>query len=219
IVVHDHTSGVRTVPRGAKRLVKQLTRRCLPMLADDVIAVSDYVARRQVEVNLVPRSRIHRIWNSVPLRPDDARARTRLRESFGIAPDRPVVACSCRAVPEKGVHHLLVAFDRVHATWPASRPRPVLLYFGDGPFMPQLAAIRERLDSKEHIIFAGFRADADTLTAGADLCVVPSVWQDAFPRAALEPMAQGIPVVATRTGGIPEAVIDGETGLLVPPGD
>src|SRR5690606_38111854 len=47
IVIHDHTSGVRTVPRGAKRLVKQLTRGVRPMLADDVIVVSDYGARRQ----------------------------------------------------------------------------------------------------------------------------------------------------------------------------
>jgi glycosyltransferase involved in cell wall biosynthesis len=95
----------------------------------------------------------------------------------------------------------------------------VLLYFGDGPFMPQLAAIRERLDSKEHIIFAGFRADADTLTAGADLCVVPSTWAEAFGLAALEPMAHGIPVIASNAGGLPEVVVDGETGLLVPPGD
>ena len=61
--------------------------------------------------------------------------------------------------------------------------------------------------------------DVGVLLDAADLCVVPSVWQEAFGLAVVEPMARGKPVVATNVGGIPEIILHGVTGLLVPPGD
>src|SRR5690606_33553846 len=64
-----------------------------------------------------------------------------------------------------------------------------------------------------------YRSGVAELLGGADLCVVPSTWGEAFGLAALEPAARGIAVVATRVGGIPEVVADGVTGILVPPAD
>jgi glycosyltransferase involved in cell wall biosynthesis len=65
----------------------------------------------------------------------------------------------------------------------------------------------------------GYRADREVLLEAADICVVPSVWEEAFGLAAVEAMARGKPVVATSVGGIPEIVRPGVTGLLVRPGD
>jgi glycosyltransferase involved in cell wall biosynthesis len=219
IVVHDHTSGERAVPRGVRRFAKRLRVRIPGMLADTVIGVSDFVARRKVEVDLVPPGRVHRLWNSIPAPLPDPGARRRLRAVFGLHPERPVIVCACRAAAEKGVVHLLRAFEALQRSDGPAGGRPTLLYMGTGPALTELQAVRETLSCSEDVIFAGYRADARELLEGADVCVVPSVWQEAFGLAALEPMARGVPVVASRVGGIPEVVVDGETGILVPPGD
>jgi glycosyltransferase involved in cell wall biosynthesis len=217
IVVHDHTSGARTRPRGAKRMMKLLTRRLPGMLADEVIGVSDFVARRKVEVDLVPAKRVRRIWNSLEIPPRSPGAARQLRATFGLPAERPVVVCACRATPEKGVVHLLRAFERVCS--PDDPRRPALVYMGSGPALDEILAVRDSLACRGDIFCPGYRDDAADLVAGADLCVVPSVWEEAFGLAVLEPMARGVPVIASRAGGIPEVVEDGETGLLVPPGD
>lgn len=218
IVVHDHTSGARTVPRGPKRWLKRARQRLPGTLADRVVGVSDYVARRKIEVDLVPAGRVQRIWNSVPI-PSRAPSRShRLHEAFGIRAQRPVIACACRAAPEKGVHHLLRAFDRLVSVGSGSG-RPVLVFIGDGPALDDLGALRATLSARQDIVLTGYREEAGELLGDADLCVVPSVWEEAFGLAALEPMARGVPVIASRVGGIPEVVVDGQTGLLVPPGD
>jgi glycosyltransferase involved in cell wall biosynthesis len=133
---------------------------------------------------------------------------------FGVPPDRPIVLCACRAAEYKGVQYLLEAFDRLVPRLPV---RPLLIYFGDGPYMSELRRLRETLEHRDDVIFAGYRPDVPDLIGGADLCVVPSVWGEAFGLAALEPAANGVAVVASRVGGIPEVVVDGETGRLVPP--
>jgi glycosyltransferase involved in cell wall biosynthesis len=68
-------------------------------------------------------------------------------------------------------------------------------------------------------VFAGFRPDVPALLCAADVLVLPSVFPEGSPVAVLEAMAMEVPVVATSVGGVPELVRDGETGLLVPPGD
>jgi len=96
---------------------------------------------------------------------------------------------------------------------------PLLLYAGDGPQMGELLELRQRLGAREDIRLIGYHPNAVALLADADLCVVPSVWQDAFPNAVLETMALGKAVIATSVGGIPDMIEDGVSGLLVPPGD
>lgn len=83
---------------------------------------------------------------------------------------------------------------------------------GDGP-------LREKLEARgTNVTWLGFRRDVPELLAASDLFVLPSLG-DAYPTVLMEAMAAGLPVVATRVGGIPEIVDDGRTGILVPPGD
>ena len=221
IVVHDRSSGERTHPRGLRRAAKWLLARVPGATADVVVAVSNYVARRQVEVGLVPASRVVRVWNGMALPPaaDSSAIHPRALSALGIGADRLVVACACRAAPEKGVHHLLRAFDRVTRDERLKDRHPLLLYAGDGPQMGELLELRERLPAREDIRLIGYFPKAAALLAEADVCVVPSVWQDAFPNAVLETMASGKAVIATAVGGIPDMIEDGVSGLLVPPGD
>jgi glycosyltransferase involved in cell wall biosynthesis len=218
VLIHDHASGARTRPRGVKWLAKWLIARIPGLTADVVVAVSDYVARRQIEVGLTPAHRVVRVWNGLPILPQ-APSKARPQSLVELAGDRPVVACACRATPEKGVDVLLHAHARLLATWPHTHPRPMLLYIGSGPHFDNLVALRDQLGLAGDATLVGYRPDAAALIAGAQVCVVPSVWQDAFPLAVLEAMARAKPIVATAVGGIPEMIEPGVTGLLVPPAD
>lgn len=219
IIVHDHASGQRSRPTGPWRWAKWAIGRVPWIVADRVIAVSDYVARRQVESGLIPRARVTRVWNGIAVEDaNDVRANP-IREVLGIGLERPVVACACRAAPEKGVSCLLEAFDIVAARWPAGPPRPALVYIGDGPAAGEIRRTHSHLRFRDDVLLTGYRRDAADLIAGSDVCAMPSLWEDALPLAVMQPMAMGRPVVASAVGGIPEMVVDGETGLLVPPGD
>lgn len=213
IIVHDHTSGAGTVPRGFKRMLKWLFARLPGFTADRVLTVSDFVSRRQREVGMIPQRRVTRLWNSVSI-PRLPENKTGARHALGLPNDARVIACTCRATLEKGVDYLLRAFDRL----PAS-PDTVLVYAGDGPAFAHLQRLRDSLPSRDRIHLLGYRADRELLLEAADICVVPSVWDEAFGLAALEAMVRGKPVVATTVGGIPEIIRHGETGLLVPPAD
>ncbi len=218
IVVHDHTSGERTTPRGLKRIAKWVYIRMPGVSANRVIAVSDYVAARDIRTLSVLPSRIMRVWNGITL-PVITPSRAILRKLANVDADRTLVVCSCRANAVKGVDYLLRAFDTLHGQIPGGANHPVLIYIGDGPQRDELENIRNALSSRESIIFLGYQANASQLLMEADICIVPSVWHDAFPLSVLEPMAAGKPVIATAVGGIPEMIEDGVTGLLVPPAD
>ncbi len=218
IVVHDRTSGSRTRPTGLRYALKWLAARLPGMTADRVIGVSDYVAGRQRNVALIPAHRVVRIWNGVPLPGEPLESREAARRRLGFPTDRPIVVCACRAVPEKGVEHLIRGFERLDARWPGA-PRPLLVLVGDGPDRPRLELLGAGLVERAALRFAGYVADATPFLLAADVCTVPSVWQEAFGWSVVEPMALGRAVVASRVGGIPEIVRDGVDGLLVPPAD
>lgn len=218
IVIHDHTSGARVVPTGLRYMTKWLLARVPALVADRVITVSDYVADRQVRVNLVPRNRVRRIWNGISLPPlPEPVMVARIRAELGLCEEQPLIVCCCRAASEKGVDHLLIAFDRLAVE--SKSPRPVLAYVGDGPQLDELRALRAQLRSCHDIRLLGYRENPRDYLGAADVCVVPSVWQDALPLGVLEAMSLAKPVVASNVGGIPEMLRHDREGLLVPPAD
>jgi len=217
IIVHDHTLGARTKPRIVKRYIKWLLARVPWWVADTVVTVSDYVANRQIEVGLIPSSRVIRVWNGLPTPKLDSAMKARVRKMLDLEQGRPLVACACRATAEKGVKVLFNAFNRISRN--ALCSRPALVYVGDGPQFSELQALRTTLQCSEDIYLMGYRKDAMSILEASDLCVIPSVWHDAFPLSVLETMALGKPAIGTRVGGIPEMIEHGRTGLLVPPSD
>jgi glycosyltransferase involved in cell wall biosynthesis len=218
ILTHDHTSGERTSPRGLKRLMKLVYISLPGVAADMTVTVSDYVLQRDTRTASVRPSRALRVWNGIPLRPSTPPPGA-LQKLTRVGSNRMLIVCCCRAHPVKGIAHLFKAFDTACRLRAKKGDSPLLVYIGNGPQRKELEAIRESLESRDDIVFLGYREDASRLLDDADICVVPSVWQDAFPLGVLEPMAAGKPVVATSVGGVPEMIENEVTGLLVPPGD
>jgi glycosyltransferase involved in cell wall biosynthesis len=123
---------------------------------------------------------------------------------------RPVVLGAGRLAPQKGFGVLLEAVASVRALDPA----PLLVIAGDGPLGGELTARAAALGVDA--VFAGHRDDVAALLAVAAVFVLPSLWEGQ-PLVLQEALRAGTPVVATRTGGIPE--LAGDAALLVPPGD
>ena len=142
------------------------------------------------------------------------------REQIGAAPDDLLVGFTGNLVPRKGVDVLIRAFARVQARQPKLR----LLIAGRVPigspsdYRARYAELAHSLGVHERVHFLGFVADVRPLVRALDVLVLPSL-QEPFGRSIIEAMALGTPVIASKVGGIPEVLDDGDDGLLVPPAD
>jgi L-malate glycosyltransferase len=138
-----------------------------------------------------------------------------LKDSLGVS-GRPVLGVVGRLRAEKGQAFLLEAMPDVIRAVPDAR----LLMVGDGPDMASLQAQGKMLGIDENIVWAGLKSTDDVycLYGVMDVVAVPSIFEG-FGLVAAEAMAAGKPVVASNVDGLAELVEDGETGLLVPPGD
>lgn len=188
--------------------------KALVRFADRVVAVSQ-AQRRRLERVLVPVRKIRVVENAVTFAPEDAGAAVEtasVRAELGIAAQAPLILAAGRLSPEKGCRYLLAAVDGILARFPEAR----VLIAGDGPDEAMLRAQAARLQGAAHVHFLGFRNDMRRLLRQADVLALPSL-SEGLPNVVLEAMASGLPVVATRVGGVPELVQDGVTGLLVEP--
>ncbi len=136
------------------------------------------------------------------------------RRRLGLPPHAPLIGAVGRLSPEKGQAVLLRALPAVLAAFADAG----CVLAGEGPSRPGLEAEARRLGVQERVVFLGHRRDVPTVLAALDLFVQPSIYEG-FGLSLLEAMAAGLPIVASRVGGIKELVEDGATGVLVRPQD
>ncbi|MFP4057410.1 MAG: glycosyltransferase family 4 protein [Candidatus Brocadiia bacterium] len=182
-------------------------------MADRYLTPSEHCRRELLRTGYFVPQRIRAIPNGVAIPPPDPSARERVRAELGLG-DAPVLIVTSRLHPAKGHVHLLDALALLREQLGGVR----LLAVGDGGERPALEERAERLGLGHSVLFTGFRTDVVDLLRAADLFVLPSLLEG-MPNTALEAMAVGLPVVASAVDGVPEVVVDGETGLLVSPGD
>ena len=185
--------------------------------ADALIAVSAYVEQTLVEGGL-DAARIHVVLNAIDpdgWTPDDGR--DEVRRELRLPPDAPVVITVCRLFPEKGPGDLIAVLPELRQQYPDVR----LVVVGD-EFIPgyrsQLEQTARHLGVADNVVFTGRRSDVPRLMAAADVYAMPSLGEP-FGLVFLEAMAMRLPVVAVSSGGAPEIIEHGVTGLLSPPGD
>lgn len=200
--------------RGAVR--RELDYVSARTLCTAVITVSE--AQREVysRASRVRASRVETHLNGIDVdrfRPDPV-ARTVYREQLGQPEAAPLFATVAVLRPGKGVEHLLKAAAAVRIRIPEAR----FVVIGDGPERTRLQGLAARLGLETAVSFLGTRTEVPALLSAADVYVHPALY-DALPTSVLEAMAMGLPVVATAVGGIPELILHGRTGLLVPPAE
>jgi glycosyltransferase involved in cell wall biosynthesis len=177
-------------------------------LATAVIATSRAVARRfrpaSRKVCVIPNG--VDLARFTPRRPSPA-----LGATLGIPPSSPVVLSIGRFVAEKGQRHLLEAAARMERT----KPGVHWILVGAGELEGELRAQARRLGLEARVHFTGWRNDIPDVLALGDVFALPSE-REGFGRVLVEAMALARAVVATDVGGVPEIVVDGQTGILVP---
>ena len=137
-----------------------------------------------------------------------------IRHEFALGEDTVALAAAGQLIPRKGHRQLLEAMSALRATHPHLR----LVIFGEGFLNNQLRAQAAALGLDDVVRFAGYRDDLDAFLGCFDLFVHPAS-AEGLGIAVLKASAAGLAVVACDAGGLPEAVVHGETGLLVAPDD
>jgi L-malate glycosyltransferase len=165
-------------------------------------------------------SKIAVIRNGVDLtRFDNLPSPVNMRRELGLPDETPVVGVVSRLTRLKGLEHFLEAAAIVRSRVPSVR----FLVVGetnpmDRAYLKDLQEHAARCGVAEYVTFTGLRSDVPAVLGSFTVSVMPSL-NEALSNVVLESMAAGAPTVATRVGGTPEAVIDGVTGILVPPAD
>jgi glycosyltransferase involved in cell wall biosynthesis len=195
-----------------------LLEKLLGGITDHVIALSPMEARDYLSLRVLTVDKVSIIHSGVDVHRfiEGAKHRTRKRKELGIPADSLVVGYVGWLIPIKGVTYLLDAMAEVVQRHPNS----LLLLVGKGDEKGEeeikLKEQVENLGLDDNVRFLGWRPDVDKIMGCFDIFVLPSL-NEGMGRVLVEAMSAGLPIVASRVGGIPDLVKHGENGLLVPP--
>jgi len=184
---------------------------------DTFVIPADLLGQALVDHRNFGSSKFHKIYFGVKApepRIDQKDLGRATRAKLGIPPEALVIGTVSSFTPSKGQAHLIDALSLLRPRVP--NLRAVLV--GDGPTHSEVKKRAETMGVDDITIFTGFYEDVFAAIGAFDVFVLPSELEG-LPYVVLEAMSQRKPVVATEVGGIPEAIISGDTGLLVPPGD
>jgi glycosyltransferase involved in cell wall biosynthesis len=183
---------------------------------DLLLAVSSHIRDALVN-NGIPAARVMTVYSGLDLRGITVEASPiQIRAKFGIPNDAPLLGTLASILPRKGHAVMLKALPRILSSFPGAHY--FIIGTGDAGYEAVLRSQVKKLGLEGRVRFTGFQESVFGFLAACTVYVHP-VLMEGFGLAVLEAMAMGRPVIATTTGGLPEVVRNGETGLLVPPGD
>lgn len=180
---------------------------------DCFVAASDAI-RGMLIADGIPSSKVVTVHEGVDVERVESMPAAQLHATFWLPSHAPIVGNVAALVPHKGQRFLIEAAALVVQDVPDAR----FVILGEGPLRPALERQIAEHHLEKHVILGGFRTDALSMHKAFDVFVLSSL-TEGLGTSLLDAMASSKPIVATRTGGIPEVVVDGETGFLVEPHD
>jgi len=216
-----HKEGFSGIIKNLFRFLYYYTLWELPLLHqyDAVIGVSDEVTSGIRRWHFLKSKKLHTVYNGIDtnaFRPDEQQ-RLRIRNIYGIESDMKVILFLSHVTRQKGVAQLIKAMPAILQ----KSGKVKLLVVGGGEFLKEAKELVKKIKLCNHVIFSGPVAheEAANYINASDIYVLPTLRQEGLPFAMLEAMACQKAVIASRMGGVPSAITDGENGLLVSPGN
>lgn len=214
LVCHDHN----IQPQGMRRRIISIIGNIFP---DGIITVSNAVRNSYLPYILHPE-KITTVHNGIDVgKMNLSHKCVDIRKEYEIPEEAIIIAMASVLRPWKGHETFLRAASIIKRNC-----RDVRFLIVGGEFLDKergykdyLVNLGSQLGLEDRVIFTGFRRDVIDILSQVDLLVSASILPDPFPTVILEAMALGIPVVATHVGGVPEMVMEGVTGYLLPPSD
>lgn len=198
-------------------LIGNILRKVYLQLTDRIIAVSNKTSQFFDTGNKLSNKKLKVIYNGVDLNLfNTENFAGDIRRKLKITNSCTVIGVIGVLEKYKGHIYLLQAIEKLKLEGISNFK---CLFIGKGKEEEELRYFVKEKSLIENILFLGYRKDIPQLLMGIDILTVPSIEQEAFPRVALEAMAMKVPVVCTDFGGLPEAVVDKETGLIFPTKD
>jgi len=179
----------------------------------NAVEVNSELGARSIAIDLgVPPDKIEVVRSGVDLKKfGHSTNRAAVRSQMGLKKGQHLVLYVGRLRAVKGIEYGLRAFAAAQSQLSSMH----MALAGEGELLDHLKNIVRELNVSDHVTFLGVRNDLPDLLSGADSVLMPSL-KEGFPRTAIEAMAAGKPIIATNVGGTSEAIIDGETGILIP---
>ena len=175
--------------------------------SDYVTAVSNSLISQTHEL-IKPKKEIDCVYNFIDKRVSRRTDSSDLRKEYGILPDEKVVIHVSNFRPVKRVPDVIRAFAGIQKQMPAK-----LLLVGDGPELKTVCNLAAELGIRDKVLLLGKQERVEELYSLSDLMLLLSE-KESFGLVALEAMACGVPCIGTNVGGIPEVIVDGETGFI-----
>jgi glycosyltransferase involved in cell wall biosynthesis len=175
-----------------------------------VIAISNSVKQSLIKYEFIPKNKIYVLQNCIDFQKFNTDVTVRKMEH--LLNKEIIIGTVGRIEKVKGIHYLIMAMKIVLDKYPMAR----LEIIGDGSALPELIILSEKTKISNSVFFFGKLTDPIPNYKRMDVFVLPSLLEG-FGLVLLEAMASGLPVIATNVDGIREVIVDGESGILVPP--
>ncbi len=200
---------------------KDLLHRYLYHRLERIFAISNYIRQSVLNTCPVPEEKVELLHNGIDLNQFNPKMydRTVIRKELGLNAESLVIGMVGRFSPGKGHREFFQAANIISEKFKHQVQFLVVggPSYGEEEYYHQIVGLSKRIIHNRNVVFAGFRSDMARVMKAMDVLAFPS-HEESLGNIVLESMAMEVVVVACRSGGVPDIVLDGETGFLVPPG-
>lgn len=202
---------------GVKRWLLVSIERLLRRMTEATVCDSNVERDDVLKWQIAAPDQAHVIWNGIDLDRllTPPRDRAAARSQLYLTEDTPVLVTVCRLNKPRDFDTLLSGMAQIVRACPTAQ----LLIVGDGPLRPQVEALISQHQLQDHVRLLGLVRDVGEVLIAADVALLITAGWEGLPLSALEAMALGRPLIISDVGGNREAVLDGETGCVIPPRD